>query len=55
MLPKVSSSTSRKGLRIGRAEIKGTLTVTDPKTFVTALTRGIGHARAYSCGLLVVR
>ncbi|MEU9917831.1 type I-E CRISPR-associated protein Cas6/Cse3/CasE [Streptomyces sp. NPDC051001] len=55
MLPRVSSPTPHKGLRIARAEIKGTLTITDPKTFVTALTQGIGHARAYSCGLILVR
>ena len=55
MLPRVSSPAPHKGLRIARAEIKGTLTVTDPRTFVAALTRGIGHARAYSCGLILVR
>lgn len=55
MLPKVSSPSPHKGLRIARAEIKGTLTVTDPTVFVGALTRGIGHARAYGCGLILVR
>ncbi|WP_405427621.1 type I-E CRISPR-associated protein Cas6/Cse3/CasE [Streptomyces erythrochromogenes] len=55
MLPNASSPASHKGLRIARAEIKGTLTVTDPKTFVAALAQGIGHARAYSCGLILVR
>ncbi|MGW2766117.1 type I-E CRISPR-associated protein Cas6/Cse3/CasE [Streptomyces sp. NPDC001275] len=55
MLPRVSSPAPHKGLRIARAEIKGTLTVTDPKALVAALTHGIGHARAYSCGLILVR
>ncbi|MFE3151813.1 type I-E CRISPR-associated protein Cas6/Cse3/CasE [Streptomyces sp. NPDC059218] len=55
MLPNASSPAPHKGLRIARAEIKGTLTVTDPKTFVAALAQGIGHARAYSCGLILVR
>ncbi|GGZ13462.1 type I-E CRISPR-associated protein Cas6/Cse3/CasE [Streptomyces inusitatus] len=55
MLPKASSQAPHKGLRLARAEIKGTLTITDPQIFVTALTRGIGHARAYSCGLILVR
>ncbi|MFI5757603.1 type I-E CRISPR-associated protein Cas6/Cse3/CasE [Streptomyces sp. NPDC051569] len=55
MLPRVSSSATHKNLRIARAELKGTLTVTDPTAFVTALSRGVGHARAYSCGLLLVR
>jgi CRISPR system Cascade subunit CasE len=53
VLPKISSAATNKGLRIARAEIKGTLTVTDPQVFVAALTRGIGHARAYSCGLIL--
>lgn len=55
MLPRVSSPAPHKGLRIARAELKGTLIVTDPTAFVTALAHGIGHARAYSCGLLLVR
>ncbi len=55
MLPRVSSPAHHKGLRIARAEIKGTLTVTDPMAFVAALTQGIGHARAYSCGLMLIR
>ncbi|MDX6741541.1 type I-E CRISPR-associated protein Cas6/Cse3/CasE [Actinocorallia sp. A-T 12471] len=55
LLPRASSQAPHKGLRIARAEIKGTLTVTDPKVFVTALTQGIGHARAYSCGLILIR
>ncbi|MFF8247470.1 type I-E CRISPR-associated protein Cas6/Cse3/CasE [Streptomyces griseus] len=55
MLPNASSPAPHKGLRIARAEIKGALTVTDPMTFVAALTQGIGHARAYSCGLILVR
>lgn len=55
VLPKISSTTAHKGLRIARAEIKGTLTITDSEVFVAALTRGIGHARAYSCGLILVR
>ncbi|MFF6906058.1 type I-E CRISPR-associated protein Cas6/Cse3/CasE [Streptomyces sp. NPDC012389] len=55
MLPTASSPAPHKDLRIARAEIKGALTVTDPKTFVAALGQGIGHARAYSCGLILVR
>ncbi|MFF4117115.1 type I-E CRISPR-associated protein Cas6/Cse3/CasE [Streptomyces sp. NPDC001714] len=55
MLPRVSGSAPHKGLRIARAEIKGTPTVADPKAFVTALTRGIGYARACSCGLMLAR
>ncbi|GAB2774344.1 type I-E CRISPR-associated protein Cas6/Cse3/CasE [Streptomyces daliensis] len=55
MLPTVSSPAPHKGLKIARAELRGSLTVTDPAVFVTALTEGVGHARAYSCGLVLTR
>ncbi|WP_369228827.1 type I-E CRISPR-associated protein Cas6/Cse3/CasE [Streptomyces sp. R21] len=55
MLPTVSSPAPHKGLKVARAELRGSLTVTDPTAFVTALSDGIGHARAYSCGLLLTR
>ncbi|MFB7513054.1 type I-E CRISPR-associated protein Cas6/Cse3/CasE [Streptomyces sp. NPDC056144] len=55
MLPTVSSAHRSKPVRIGRAEIRGFLTVTDPDTFVDVLSNGLGHARAYSCGLILTR
>ncbi|MFD8955267.1 type I-E CRISPR-associated protein Cas6/Cse3/CasE [Streptomyces xanthophaeus] len=55
MLPTVSSGHRGKPVRIGRAEIRGSLTVTDPETLVGALSNGLGHARAYSCGLILTR
>ncbi|MFF9348434.1 type I-E CRISPR-associated protein Cas6/Cse3/CasE [Streptomyces sp. NPDC014734] len=55
MLPRISSPAPHKGLRIARAEIRGKLTVTDPKAFVGVLTSGLGHGRAYGCGLVLVR
>lgn len=55
MLPTLSSAHRRKPVRIGRAEIRGALTVTDPETLVAALSNGLGHARAYSCGLILTR
>ncbi|SHN07640.1 type I-E CRISPR-associated protein Cas6/Cse3/CasE [Streptomyces yunnanensis] len=55
MLPTVSSAHRNKPVRIGRAEIRGTLTVTDPETLVGVLSNGLGHARAYSCGLVLTR
>ncbi|MEV0530066.1 type I-E CRISPR-associated protein Cas6/Cse3/CasE [Streptomyces sp. NPDC050439] len=55
MLPTVSSAHRNKPVRIGRAEIRGTLTVTDPETLVDVLANGLGHARAYSCGLILTR
>lgn len=54
MLPPVESD-HHKGLKIARAEIRGTLTVTDPSTFTKTLTNGFGRARAYSCGLILTR
>ncbi|MER5492214.1 type I-E CRISPR-associated protein Cas6/Cse3/CasE [Streptomyces sp. NPDC002454] len=55
MLPRISSPAPHKGLRLARAEIRGKLTVTDPQTFVGVLTAGLGHGRAYSCGLVLLR
>ncbi|MGP9017505.1 type I-E CRISPR-associated protein Cas6/Cse3/CasE [Streptomyces sp. BR1] len=55
MLPTVSSPAPHKGLKVARAELRGSGTVTDPAAFVTALTEGVGHARAYSCGLILTR
>lgn len=55
MLPTVSSASSHKGLRIVRAELRGKLTVTDPQALADTLGQGIGHGRAYSCGLLLTR
>ncbi|WP_316528119.1 type I-E CRISPR-associated protein Cas6/Cse3/CasE [Kitasatospora brasiliensis] len=55
MLPKLGLTAKHQGTKIGRAEIKGTLTVTDPPAFTDALTTGIGRARSYSAGLLLIR
>lgn len=42
-------------LRFSTVDFSGTLTVTDPKAFVGVLHRGIGPAKAFGCGLLLVR
>jgi len=55
MLPAASSTGPHKGLRLTRAEIRGTLTVTDPAALVAALVQGVGRGRAYGCGLLLTR
>ncbi|MFJ5885990.1 type I-E CRISPR-associated protein Cas6/Cse3/CasE [Kitasatospora cineracea] len=55
ILPRVSGRRAQQGLKLARAELRGTLTVTDPAVFVAALTRGVGHGRAYGCGLVLVR
>ncbi|MFE4512948.1 type I-E CRISPR-associated protein Cas6/Cse3/CasE [Kitasatospora sp. NPDC056783] len=55
VLPKLGLTAKHQGTKIGRAEIKGTLIVTDPRAFTEALATGIGRARSYSAGLLLVR
>lgn len=39
---------------IGTATFNGVLTVTDPERLRTALTKGIGRAKAYGCGLMTL-
>ena len=36
-------------------DFTGKLTVLDAAKFGAALTQGIGHAKAFGCGLLLVR
>ncbi|MFF4991541.1 type I-E CRISPR-associated protein Cas6/Cse3/CasE [Streptosporangium saharense] len=55
ILPKIVKASAKPGLRIGRAEIRGELTVTAPDVFVDVLTTGLGHARAYGCGLILIK
>ncbi|MFE7129137.1 type I-E CRISPR-associated protein Cas6/Cse3/CasE [Streptomyces sp. NPDC057617] len=55
ILPKLTFHNRHRGAKVGRADIRGTLKVTDPTTFVTTLTEGLGRARAYGCGLLLIR
>ena len=42
-------------LRLGSVDFSGELTVLDAGKFGTALTQGIGHAKAFGCGLLLAR
>lgn len=42
-------------IRFGVLDFQGVLTVTDPPRFLGALERGLGHARAFGCGLLLIR
>jgi len=55
ILPKLNFPDRQRGMKLGRAEYKGALTVTEPATFVNALTDGIGKARAYGSGLILIR
>lgn len=36
-------------------DLTGTLTVTDPNVFVSAVNAGFGRAKAYGCGLMLLR
>lgn len=44
-----------RGLRFSSVNFRGELTVTDPSACLDALYRGLGHARAFGCGLLLVK
>ncbi len=43
------------GLKFSTADFSGSLIVTEPAAFSGALCDGIGHAKAFGCGLLLVR
>ena len=46
----------RKGQpQFGILDLKGTLTVTDPSALTEKLLRGFGRAKAFGCGLMMVR
>ena len=42
-------------LRFSTVDFNGELTVVDPAAFDVVLREGIGHAKAFGCGLLLVR
>jgi CRISPR system Cascade subunit CasE len=42
-------------LRFGRLDLEGELTVMDPPRFLEALAGGFGRARAFGCGLMLIR
>lgn len=41
--------------QFGILDMTGLLTVTDPATFVTRLAAGFGRAKAFGCGLMLIR
>ncbi|MCY3879335.1 MAG: type I-E CRISPR-associated protein Cas6/Cse3/CasE [Rhodobacteraceae bacterium] len=48
--------TSRAGQpRFGILDLTGTLEVTEPATFLTHLGEGFGRAKAFGCGLMLIR
>lgn len=44
-----------RGISLGVMDYEGKLRVTDPKAFALALVQGVGRARRFGCGLLLVR
>lgn len=42
-------------IRFATLDFEGLLTVTEPDGFVTGLLRGFGRARAFGCGLMLIR
>ncbi len=42
-------------MQLGMLDVEGVLTVRDPTAFVDALGRGFGRAKAFGCGLMLVR
>lgn len=47
----------RRGALItfGVLDLSGQVTVTDPAAFIAALARGFGRAKAFGCGLMLIR
>ena len=45
----------KETLRFSTVDFSGTLTVQNPEVFTGALCAGIGHAKAFGCGLMLVR
>ncbi len=41
--------------RLGILDLSGTLTITDPDLFLSALAQGFGRAKAWGCGLMMIR
>jgi len=44
-----------KPIRYSVLDFEGVLTVTDPTLFLAALPKGFGRARAFGCGLMLIR
>lgn len=45
----------RRGLTHGVLDLTGEIEVTDPDTFLPALASGFGRAKAWGCGLMLIR
>ena len=45
----------RAGATFGILDLRGEIEITDPAGFVTALAQGFGRAKAWGCGLMLIR
>lgn len=52
---RIRRSRSKRHLTISSAECKGVLRVTDPERFLSIAYKGIGSARAFGCGLMMLK
>lgn len=44
-----------RGIALSTLDFEGELSVTDPEIFLPALLKGISSAKAFGCGLVLVR
>jgi CRISPR system Cascade subunit CasE len=44
-----------KGIRLSTVDIEGILTVREPESFVQMLFKGLGPAKSFGCGLMLIR
>lgn len=52
---RLARSGEKKEITLSTVDLSGTLRVVDPLPFEQALAGGIGHGKAFGCGLLLVR
>jgi len=52
---RVSRERSMRPMSFSTIDFDGLLTVTDPATFLSAIFTGFGAAKAYGCGLMLIR
>ena len=52
---RIARKGSAPAMSYSTLDFEGVLTVTDPTTLLPAIARGFGAAKAYGCGLLLVR
>ena len=52
---RISRQGSARAMSYSTLDFEGALTVSDPDTFLAAIAHGFGAARAYGCGLMLIR